>query len=103
MAGQAGIAQFVDIGCGLPTQGNVHQVARSVRDDAKVVYVDNDPVVLVHARALPATDADSIVVEGDLVRPGLEAPHPAPIPLPGGQDRGPGFYLCGVARKGDRR
>lgn len=69
MAGDAGIDQFVDIGCGLPTQGNVHQVARSVRNDAKVVYVDNDPMVLVHARALLATNENTVAVEGDLVRP----------------------------------
>ncbi|WP_232383276.1 SAM-dependent methyltransferase [Actinomadura violacea] len=220
MAQDADIGQFVDIGCGLPTQGNVHQVAQSARDDAKVVYVDNDPVVLAHARALLATDDDTVAVQGDLVRPdellaeprlrglidldrpvglllisvahcvsddavlkdavatwcralapgshvavshialptsgpdqldvalrgarvygetkantamtfrdraqitemfgGLDllepglvdlpdwrpdgpAASPAPIPLPGGHDDGPGFYLCGVARKGEDR
>jgi len=69
MAREADIGQFLDIGCGLPTQGNVHQVAQSVRPDAKVVYVDNDPIVLVHARALLATDANTIALEGDLLRP----------------------------------
>jgi S-adenosyl methyltransferase len=69
MAGQAGIDQFLDIGCGLPTQGNVHQVAQSVRPDARVVYVDNDPVVLAHARALLATDGQTVAAEGDLRRP----------------------------------
>jgi O-methyltransferase involved in polyketide biosynthesis len=52
LAGDAGIRQFLDIGTGLPTANNTHQVAQRVAPDAKVVYVDNDPVVLVHARAL---------------------------------------------------
>ena len=50
----AGITQFLDIGTGLPTQGNVHEVANEVLGNSKVVYVDVDPVVLVHARALLA-------------------------------------------------
>ena len=52
LAGQAGIRQFLDIGTGLPTAGNTHEVAQSVAPDCRVVYVDNDPVVLAHARAL---------------------------------------------------
>jgi hypothetical protein len=52
LAGQAGIRQFLDIGTGLPTAGNTHEVAQSVAPECRVVYVDNDPVVLVHARAL---------------------------------------------------
>jgi trans-aconitate methyltransferase len=47
-----GIRQFLDIGTGLPTAENVHQIAQRIRPDARVVYVDNDPVVLAHARAL---------------------------------------------------
>jgi S-adenosyl methyltransferase len=49
---EAGIRQFLDVGTGLPTADNTHEVAQSVAADAKVVYVDNDPLVLVHARAL---------------------------------------------------
>jgi O-methyltransferase involved in polyketide biosynthesis len=49
---KAAIRQFVDIGTGLPTQQNVHQVAQSLAPDARIVYVDNDPLVLAHARAL---------------------------------------------------
>jgi SAM-dependent methyltransferase len=65
-----GISQFLDIGTGLPTQGNVHEVAAEVADDARVVYVDKDPVVLGHARALLAgVDGKTVVVEGDLRRP----------------------------------
>src|ERR1700744_3656860 len=49
---EAGIAQFLDIGSGLPTAGNVHEVAQAVNPAARVVYVDNDPIVLAHGRAL---------------------------------------------------
>jgi hypothetical protein len=52
LAGEAGIRQFLDIGTGIPTANNTHQVAQSVRPDSRIVYVDNDPVVLAHARAL---------------------------------------------------
>ncbi len=49
---QAGIRQFLDIGTGLPTADNTHEVAQRLAPDARIVYVDNDPLVLVHARAL---------------------------------------------------
>ncbi|MEU8383544.1 SAM-dependent methyltransferase [Streptosporangium sp. NPDC048865] len=52
LAGEAGIRQFLDIGTGLPTVDNTHEVAQRVAPDSRVVYVDNDPLVLVHARAL---------------------------------------------------
>ncbi|THA71691.1 SAM-dependent methyltransferase [Streptomyces sp. A0642] len=52
LAAKDGIRQFLDIGTGLPTQQNVHQIAQAVAPEARVVYVDNDPVVLVHAQAL---------------------------------------------------
>ena len=52
LAGQAGIRQFLDIGTGLPTAGSVHEVAQEVAPESRVVYADNDPVVLAHARAL---------------------------------------------------
>jgi S-adenosyl methyltransferase len=54
LAGEAGVRQFLDIGTGIPTAGNTHQVARAVAPDSRVVYVDYDPVVLAHARALLA-------------------------------------------------
>lgn len=54
LAAEAGIRQFLDIGTGLPTMQNTHQVAQAVAPDTRVVYVDNDPLVLVHARALMA-------------------------------------------------
>jgi hypothetical protein len=52
LAGEAGIRQFLDIGTGIPTSNNTHEVAQSAAPEARVVYVDNDPIVLTHARAL---------------------------------------------------
>src|SRR6202050_5461223 len=52
LAAEAGIRQFLDIGTGIPTAGNTHQVAQAIEPEARVVYVDYDPVVLAHARAL---------------------------------------------------
>jgi len=52
LAGEAGIRQFLDIGTGLPTAENTHEVAQSIAPECRVVYVDNDPIVLAHARAL---------------------------------------------------
>ena len=52
LAGEVGIRQFLDVGTGLPTADNTHEVAQRVAPDARIVYVDNDPLVLAHARAL---------------------------------------------------
>jgi hypothetical protein len=52
LAGPAGMRQFLDIGTGLPTANNTHEVAQSVAPESRIVYVDNDPLVLAHARAL---------------------------------------------------
>ena len=52
LAGEAGIRQFLDIGTGIPTSNNTHEVAQAIAPDSRVVYVDNDPIVLAHARAL---------------------------------------------------
>jgi len=52
LAGEAGIRQFLDIGTGLPTADNTHQAAQAIAPQSRIVYVDNDPLVLVHARAL---------------------------------------------------
>jgi ubiquinone/menaquinone biosynthesis C-methylase UbiE len=52
LAGEYGVRQFLDIGTGLPTADNTHEVAQRVAPDSRIVYVDNDPVVLAHARAL---------------------------------------------------
>jgi len=58
LAAEAGIRQFLDIGAGLPTSPNVHEVAQAACPAARVVYVDNDPIVLTHARALLTSSAE---------------------------------------------
>lgn len=73
---EAGIRQFVDLGAGLPTRQNVHQVAQGVDSGATTVYVDHDPVALAHARALLATDDQTTAVDADLRRPGEVLTHP---------------------------
>ncbi|MFC5181140.1 SAM-dependent methyltransferase [Actinomadura harenae] len=52
LAGERGVRQFLDVGTGLPTEGNTHEIAQDAAPDSHIVYVDNDPLVLVHARAL---------------------------------------------------
>jgi hypothetical protein len=69
LAAEAGVSQFLDVGVGLPTQGAVHEVAGEVNPGARVVYVDYDPVVVSHGRALLAVSDLSIMVQGDLRRP----------------------------------
>ncbi|QFU86672.1 SAM-dependent methyltransferase [Amycolatopsis sp. YIM 10] len=61
-----GIRQFIDIGSGMPTLGNVHEVTRSLSPDAKVVYVDNDPVTIAHSRRLLDNDPRAIIIDADL-------------------------------------
>lgn len=56
LAGEAGIRQFLDLGTGLPSAGNTHEVAQRVAPESKIAYVDNDPLVLAHARALLVSD-----------------------------------------------
>ncbi len=58
LAGEAGIRQFLDIGTGIPTANNTHEVAQAIAPDCRVVYVDNDPIVLAHARALLTTSPE---------------------------------------------
>jgi len=70
-----GIRQFIDVGAGLPTQGNVHEIARQTAPDARVVYVDNDPMVCNHGRALLA-DETTQIIEADLRRPEEIINHP---------------------------
>ncbi|HEY6795140.1 MAG TPA: SAM-dependent methyltransferase [Kineosporiaceae bacterium] len=74
---EAGVDQFLDIGSGLPTMRNVHEVAQRVKPHSRVVYVDNDPMVLAHARALMGTDAGTWICRGDLREPGdlLDVPE----------------------------
>ena len=68
LAGEAGVRQFLDIGTGLPTADNTHEVAQQVAPDARIVYVDNDPLVLAHARALLTTSPEGATdyIDADL-------------------------------------
>ena len=66
LAGETGIRQFLDIGTGIPTANNTHEVAQSVDPGCRVVYVDNDPMVLAHARALlTSVSAPTAYIDGD--------------------------------------
>jgi SAM-dependent methyltransferase len=76
LAADAGIRQFLDIGSGLPTDTNVHQVAHEVDPAARVVYVDNDPMVLTHGRALLANEQTTTVIQADLREPEAILAHP---------------------------
>lgn len=69
LAGQAGITQFLDCGSGLPTAENTHQAAQRVNEEARVVYVDNDPIVLAHGRALLEENDHTHVVQADFTDP----------------------------------
>ncbi|MFC5182614.1 SAM-dependent methyltransferase [Actinomadura harenae] len=64
-----GLRQFLDIGCGLPTTDNIHQIASRHAPGARVLYVDQDPLVLVHARALLVDDGDVAALQADLRKP----------------------------------
>ena len=64
-----GVGQFIDIGSGIPTVGSVHEVAQRQRPDARVVYVDMDPVAVAHSRAILAGVANTGVVEADVRQP----------------------------------
>ncbi|MGP4110763.1 SAM-dependent methyltransferase [Streptomyces sp. 4N509B] len=73
---EQGVDQFLDIGSGLPTVQNTHQVAQAVNPDARVVYVDNDPIVLAHGQALLASNQSTTVVTADLLDPQGVLKHP---------------------------
>jgi S-adenosyl methyltransferase len=73
---EQGVNQFIDIGTGLPTQDNVHQVARRAHPDARVVYVDNDPIVSVHGSALIAEDHSTAFILQDVRRTEEILNHP---------------------------
>lgn len=75
LVAEAGIRQIVDIGTGIPAAGNVHEVAR-VAPGVRVAYVDNDPIVHVHASALLAGDAGTSIVLADLRDPEVVLGHP---------------------------
>jgi trans-aconitate methyltransferase len=68
LAAEAGIRQFLDIGTGLPSAGNTHELAQRIAPEAKIVYVDNDPIVLAHSRALLTSSLEGLTayLEADL-------------------------------------
>jgi hypothetical protein len=66
-----GVTQFLDLGSGLPTAQNTHQIAQAVNPAARVVYVDNDPSVIVHGQALLTGDNSTVVVLADVREPGI--------------------------------
>jgi len=76
LASSRGIRQFLDIGSGLPTQNNTHQAVQKVAPDARVVYVDNDPLVRVHASALLTGEGSTRVITADLRDPDGVLHHP---------------------------
>lgn len=76
LAGEAGMDQFLDLGSGLPTVQNTHQVAQAVDPRARVVYVDIDPLVLVHGRAILAENDNTRVITGDVREPEAILGHP---------------------------
>ncbi|MEV7192376.1 SAM-dependent methyltransferase [Streptomyces sp. NPDC093510] len=78
---EEGVRQFIDMGCGLPTDNNVHQVAQRFAPDARVVYVDVDPIVLAHGRALLADDSSTTVIMGDMRDQDAILDHPDVVRL----------------------
>jgi hypothetical protein len=73
---QAGIGQFLDIGSGIPTEGNVHEVAQQASPAARVVYADIDPAAVAHSRVILAGNPGAAIIEGDLREPGAILGHP---------------------------
>jgi S-adenosyl methyltransferase len=71
LAGEAGISQFLDIGTGIPSADNTHEVAQRLNPSARIVYVDNDPIVLAHARALLASEPQGVTayIDADVRHP----------------------------------
>jgi hypothetical protein len=76
LAGEAGIRQIIDVGTGIPAAGNVHEVAAQIAPGTRVAYVDNDPIVHVHANALLTGSGTTSIVLADLRDPGAILAHP---------------------------
>jgi hypothetical protein len=76
LAGEAGIRQFLDIGSGIPTERNVHEVAQETAPGARVVYVDNDDVAVAHSKLLLDGNPDATVIHADLRDPQAILDHP---------------------------
>lgn len=69
IAGQTGITQYLDCGSGLPTAENTHQIVQRIQPDARAVYVDNDPIVLAHGRALLEENDQTHLISADIFKP----------------------------------
>jgi hypothetical protein len=76
LATEGGIKQFIDIGTGLPTRGNVHEIISSIAPGARVAYIDNDPVVLGQSRAILHGTGNVATIRGDLRQPEAIISHP---------------------------
>lgn len=76
LAGTLGVTQFLDLGSGVPTVGNVHEVAMEINPDARVVYVDVDQVAIAHSRMLLANVPNAVAILADLRRPDKVLAHP---------------------------
>ncbi|RLL65702.1 SAM-dependent methyltransferase [Streptomyces sp. Z26] len=78
LAAEKGVRQFLDIGTGIPTSPNLHEVAQRVAPECRVVYADNDPIVLVHSRALhrSSPEGGTAYIQGDLCEPRALLDHP---------------------------
>jgi SAM-dependent methyltransferase len=76
LLGESGIGQFLDIGSGIPTQGNVHEVAQQASPAARVAYVDTDPVAIAHSKAILAGHQNTAIIDADLRDPEKILTHP---------------------------
>lgn len=76
MAAEHGIRQFIDFGSGLPTQNNVHQIAQAVAPETRVVYLDNDPVVLAHGRSILDENDRTAIISADMADTDHILKHP---------------------------
>ena len=95
LVGEVGVRQLIDIGSGLPTSDNVHEIARRTAPGTRVVYVDNDPVVLAHARAILSDEASTFAERGDLLDPASIVANPA-VRDHLNWDQPIGLLLCGI-------
>ena len=95
LVGEAGVTQLLDVGSGLPTSDNVHEIAQRTAPGTRVVYVDNDPVVLAHARAILSDETSTFAERGDLLDPASIMSSPA-IRGHLDWDQPVGLLLCGI-------
>jgi hypothetical protein len=95
LVGEAGVRQLLDVGSGLPVSDNVHEIAQRTAPGTRVVYVDNDPVVLAHARAILSDDASTFAERGDLLDPASIVTSPA-VRGHLDWDQPIGLLLCGI-------